>query len=207
MNTLRTTAALLSISAALAGCATEDEASDWAAMDDEAVLDETSEAAEGPALESVAAAGLRAAPAYYEVRGSVTNKCLDIPWGEARSGLPVNQFACHGGPAQRFAFERVGLGNAYRLRNTSSRLCVTPQPTAAGGFTLVQTPCGQTTQQQFTLDGQLTVFQSPQSSLRWVQDPAYCVDVPSGLTTDGLQLQLYRCHGQSNQVFRLTGGY
>lgn len=197
MNTLRITAtAALALAAALVGCATEDEAADWAALGP----------AEEPALEADAE-GLRAAPAYYEVRGLVTNKCLDIPWGEARAGLPVNQFTCHGGPAQRFAFERTGLGNAYRLRNTSSGLCVTPQAAAAGRIVLVQTACGQLTAQQFTLDGQAFPYQTAQSSLHWVQDPAYCVDVPSGLTNDGLQLQLYPCNRQSNQIFRLAGGY
>jgi hypothetical protein len=198
MNTPRALVTLLSLTATLLGCATEEESADWMG-DDESTADE--------ALLATDTEALRAAPFYYEVRGLVTNKCLDIPWGEARAGLPVNQFACHGGPAQRFAFERVGLGNAYRLRNTSSRLCVTPQAAGAGRFTLVQTACGQTTQQQFSLDGQLPPYQLPQSTLRWVQDPAYCVDVPSGVATDGVQLQLYPCHFQSNQVFRLTGGY
>lgn len=214
MNTMHhAAAALLALTTALVGCATEDEAADWTAMSDEAALDEASAAGDdgdgdddGLAIEA-GAQGLRAAPSYFEVRSLGTNKCLDIPWGEARAGLPVNQFTCHGGPAQRFDFQLSGFGTAYRLRNTSSGLCVTPQANGQGGYVLVQTACGGTAQQQFVLDGQASAYAVAQSSLRWVQDPNYCVDVPSGRPTDGLQLQLYRCNGQSNQVFRLTGGY
>ncbi len=41
----------------------------------------------------------------HRVKNAATNKCLDVPWGNAYNGAPIQQWGCHWGIEQRW--ERV----------------------------------------------------------------------------------------------------
>lgn len=138
------------------------------------------------------------------IQSRATNKCFDIPGGSTAAGAAINQFTCHGGPAQQFVLDSVpGLPGFVRIRNTSSNLCVTP--TGYAGYStprmsLVQSTCS-SPYANWTRDSLVAVSGGTRSAFRWAYDAAYCIDVPGGSTTDGLQLQAYPCHGGINQSF------
>ena len=132
-----------------------------------------------------------------------TRKCFDIPWGSTSSGAPVNQFTCHGGPAQQFVVEATpGVPGFVRVRNTNSNLCVTPtgyQGWSTPSMRLVQVTCGSTS--NWTLENRADLSGGYRTTFRWAYDSAYCIDVPGGSSQDGLQLQAFPCHGGNNQRF------
>ncbi len=136
------------------------------------------------------------------IQSRASGKCLDIPNGSFASGAPVNQFTCHGGPAQQFAVDVVPLGYV-RIRNTRSNLCVAP--TGYAGWStpsmrLVQSACSGP-YVQWNRVNVVALAGGTRSTFQWGYDGAYCIDVPSGSTADSLQLQAYPCHGGLNQSF------
>ena len=137
------------------------------------------------------------------VQNIYTGKCLDIPWGSLASGAAVNQFTCHGGPAQQFAVEGTpGIPGFVRIRNLRSGLCATPtgyQGYSTPSMPLVQVACGSTS--NWTRENTTTLSGGYRTTFRWAYDSAYCIDVPGGWSTDSLQLQAYPCHGGPNQRF------
>ena len=137
------------------------------------------------------------------IQNVFTSKCFDIPWGTAQPGAPVNQFTCHGGPAQQFVVEGTpGVPGLVRIRNTSTNKCVTPtgyQGWSTPSMRLVQVSCGSTS--NWTLENRSDVAGGIRTGFRWAYDSAYCIDVPGGSSQDSLQLQAFPCHGGPVQVF------
>lgn len=138
------------------------------------------------------------------IQSRASNKCLDIPGGSLAQGAAVNQRTCDGNASQRFVVEGVsGLPGFVRIRNTRSNLCVTPTGYAGWStprMNLVQAPCS-SSQANWTREGASAISGGTRGGFRWAYDSAFCIDVPSGLATDGLQLQAYPCNAGTNQSF------
>ena len=177
----------------LAGCASEEEARAWAE-------------AEAPDELGVVQGALLSLNRVTAIRNLYTGKCMDIANGSAASGVPVNQYHCHGGPAQQFRLQTAVQGTPLlRVVNVNSGLCVVPtgyRGWSTQSMRLVQAPCG-TAYASWTLDRRTDTPTGATAALRWGYDGAYCIDVPGGWSVDSLQLQAYPCHGGPNQTFDL----
>lgn len=138
------------------------------------------------------------------IQSRASNKCLDIPGGSLAQGAAVNQRTCDGNASQRFVVEGVSdIPGLVRIRNTRSGLCVTPTGYAGWStprMNLVQAPCS-SHYANWTREGAAAITGGTRAGFRWAYDSAFCIDVPSGLATDNLQLQAYPCNGGSNQSF------
>jgi hypothetical protein len=138
-----------------------------------------------------------AAPTVIRLRNIANGKCVDAP---AAPHVVVVQHRCHGGALQDFEQQPVFVGSVLRSRlyNRHNNTCVT-----AAGSALRQEPCGvNDVRQAFELRLQGSVSGTPFYDLvSQVPGPLQCVDIPSGLTADSVPLQLFACHGGTNQLF------
>jgi len=154
-----------------------------------------------------AAAASIPATAQYTIRNVATGKCIDIANGSTAPGAPVAQYACHGGPNQRFRFDYALPGSGpTHISNVDSGLCIVPgrQTSSANGVGLAQSLC---TSQHATFLLIRASGQGPAGqrvALRWTYDPGLCIDVPGASRTDSLILQMYRCHGGPNQLWDIA---
>lgn len=57
---------------------------------------------------------------YRQIRSSRKSRCLDVPGGIRKNGIPLIRWPCHSGPNQKFAYNR----KTRQLRNKMTRKCV-----------------------------------------------------------------------------------
>ena len=140
------------------------------------------------------------------ITSAVSGKCMDIWNGSTSQGAVVQQYGCHYGPDQQFLLQPY-LYPIVQLVNVHSHLCVTATQYAGYGTTsmpLVQTNCGATYGNLWTLDDVATGAAGTTAVLRWAYDSAFCIDLPGGSLADGQQLQAYRCNYGLNQTWHIT---
>jgi hypothetical protein len=128
-------------------------------------------------------------------------KCLDVPSGSNRVGLPLQLWHCHGyasnGGPQRFRFISLGtdLGGVihYWIVNTSSGLCIAGP--AAGAQVVEQAVCDATRRTQWAMG--LSMFdQDPNGGpgFRVVNlDQGYCMAAQDNHSGDGTPVVLQIC--------------
>ncbi len=128
--------------------------------------------------------------------------CMDIPGGAAVLGAPVNQYPCHGGPAQQFYFEPRGDNSV--VRNASTGMCVMPDAPTGSGFTLAQAPCDPANQaQEFFVWAFDKDHQPPYRNrmlLIWAPDLSYCVAATPGADP----LELVPCSSDHDQIWEAS---
>ena len=129
---------------------------------------------------------------FNPIRNVGNNKCLQ-PVSPVVSS-PVVQEPCDGSLAQ--GWEIVSLGsNHYRFLNQLSGLCLfafSPPPT--NGDPMGLNTCRTVSNEEFNAGATLPNVVSLESREGFT-DTGFCLDVPGGAATDGLQMQLFQCNG------------
>jgi hypothetical protein len=141
------------------------------------------------------------------IQNVYSGKCLDIPWGSTAEGAPVNQYTCHGGPAQQFVVEpHPQFGGWVRIRNLRSNLCVAGvQNTSTESTRLIQVRCNDLYGVNWERNNIEPLNGGYRARFRWTYDSAYCIDVPGDRWwRNSIQLQAYRpCHHGALQQFEI----
>ncbi len=117
----------------------------------------------------------------------IAGKCLDVLWGRADNGAPIQLWACNGTNAQWWTLDPAGAVRA------NGRCLDVPGGSTASGSPLQLWDCNGTGAQVWQPQGDGSL-RNPQSGK--------CLDVPGWTTADGVRLQLYDCHGSVNQFWR-----
>jgi Ricin-type beta-trefoil lectin domain len=138
-----------------------------------------------------------------------SGKCMDVASGQTSAGTPIVQFSCHNGYNQVFSVEQITFGGQHIIKtNLNPNMCVgiTDNVFANAGERLSLVPCRVAGDVPLgarwyleNINGK-TRFRAISPS----QDrQSTCLDVPSGLASDSLWLQLYYCHTGGNQQWSL----
>jgi hypothetical protein len=155
------------------------------------------------------------------IKNVYSGKCLDIPWGDTRDWIAVNQHTCHGGPAQQFVIEPINLAGGVRIRNVSTNKCVMveyltgpPGSSNPESYRLIQGPCDRayelfstwvrrSSQSLTGGDGGVGEQDIERVQLEHGNNAGYCMDVPGDRWwQNSVQLQAYRpCHQGDLQKF------
>ncbi len=117
----------------------------------------------------------------------IAGRCLDVMWGRADNGAPIQLWGCNGTNAQSWT-----LGPSGALR-ANGRCLDVPGGSTASGSVLQLWDCNGTGAQIWQPQGDGTL-RNPQS--------ARCLDVPGGTAADGTRVQLWDCHAGPNQRWR-----
>ena len=167
------------------GCASEEEALDWAALES--------------AEQSLIRVNRRT-----EIVNARSLKCVDVPNGSPNA-VGVGQFDCHRGRAQQFRLIPVPVvGVVTQVRNDGSGKCLALGTYRAGNdsYDLIQATCNiNDRRQQWELVDQIDTPTGGEAFLSPLHDTRLCLDVPNGSLQNSVQLQAYRCHQGANQRF------
>ncbi|THV36410.1 RICIN domain-containing protein [Glycomyces buryatensis] len=132
-------------------------------------------------------------PASGSVRGTGSNRCLDVPNQSTANGTQLQIYDCWSGMNQQWSRTAAGELTVY---SGSSRKCLD----ASGGGTSNGTAaiiwsCHGGTNQKWDLrsDGSVVNRQS-----------GLCLDVAEASTANGALVYLWSCHGGSNQKWNLA---
>ena len=135
-----------------------------------------------------------------------TGMCMDVANGQTAPGTAIGQYPCHSGINQRFTFQTIVFdGQRIIKSNLNPNMCVgITDNTQANSNTLLRlVPC-------FDSTGDVPL------GARWYLDIVNgkerirakltswdnfntCIDVPSGLASPSLWLQIYYCQTGGNQ--------
>jgi hypothetical protein len=119
------------------------------------------------------------------LRGTGSNRCLDVPGSSTTNGTQTDIYDCNGGANQSWTYnsskQLVGLGGKC--------LDVNGQSTTAGAKVDVYT-CDGGVNQQWTINSNGTIT-GVQSGL--------CLDVTSGAIANGTKVETWTCTGGANQ--------
>ncbi|WP_250301966.1 ricin-type beta-trefoil lectin domain protein [Streptomyces sp. A 4/2] len=119
-------------------------------------------------------------------------KCLDLTGAESASGTAVQLYSCNGTKAQRFRIDPAKSSDATTGALKILGKCVAPTGGATADHTAITlTDCTGATNQQWTATSSHTLKHVASGK---------CLDVPSGNSADGTDLQLLPCgNGSSAQ--------
>ncbi|MDA1361045.1 RICIN domain-containing protein [Glycomyces luteolus] len=131
-------------------------------------------------------------PTSGTLRGTASNRCLDVPNQSTTNGTQVQIYDCWNGTNQQWSYSAAGELSVY---TGTSRKCLD----ASGGGTANGTAaiiwsCHGGTNQKWDLraDGSVVNRQS-----------GLCLDVSGASTANGALVHLWSCHGGSNQKWTL----
>jgi hypothetical protein len=134
-------------------------------------------------------------PEYAGVVAQHSNKCLDVPHGNPVNHVVIQQYSCHGGPAQRWRFTHFGNGY-YQIQSVLTGKCLNvPLSSAANALAVEQYSCQGSFNQQWAYD-------PTHGSLR-ARHSGKCLDVRNGGLGNGVVVQQYTCHGGRTQSWGL----
>jgi hypothetical protein len=130
------------------------------------------------------------------VQSLASGKCLDLPGGQTGDGILPIQYDCHGSPNQQW--EMIPAGESgYRIVSHLSGKCIGADPAhAAAGGNIVQSACGNSPVQLWTLEGGASAYVVRNAASR------LCLDVPGASTANGTKPITWTCNGASNQTWR-----
>ncbi|GAB4000585.1 RICIN domain-containing protein [Glycomyces albus] len=123
-----------------------------------------------------------------EIRGTGSNRCLDVPDLSTENGTQVNIWDCNGGANQRWTHTAAGELTVYSGGSTK---CLDAEGAGtADGTAVIIWDCHGGTNQQWNLNGDGSITNA-QSGL--------CLDVSGYGTENGSLVHLWSCHGGTNQ--------
>jgi hypothetical protein len=129
------------------------------------------------------------------VQSLASGKCLDLPGGQTADGTPAIQYECHGGPNQQWNIESAGEAG-YRIASRLSGKCIGTDPGHTAGGRIVQSQCGNSSDQLWVLEsaGNGYVLRNAANRL--------CLDLPGASLANGAKLIAWVCNGGINQTWR-----
>jgi hypothetical protein len=119
------------------------------------------------------------------VRGSGSNRCLDVPNAASTNGIQLNIWDCNGGNNQAWT-----LTSSKQLQVYGNKCLDALGGGTAAGTKVVIWDCGSAANQQWNLNANGTVT-GVQSGL--------CLDVVNAATGNGALIDLWTCNGGTNQ--------
>ena len=134
--------------------------------------------------ESEASGITQEATAAAPIVSAASGRCLDVRHNDRTPGTLLQIYDCHGGQNQSFSFTAAG-----ELRGFGGAVCVEATGSAPGAPVVIANCSGQL-KQQWKLNGNGSIT-GQQSGL--------CLDVKDASTANRQPVQLWTCHGGSNQ--------
>jgi len=135
--------------------------------------------------------------ATYQLVGTQSGKCVDVPNGSSTLGLQLDIATCGTSTSQRFKLDSQGNGN-YHVRNVGNGLCMDVKSAAlTDGAAVVQWTCGTGTNQQWSFTD------SAGAEKVTALHSGKVLDVTARGTADGTKLEQWTWGGGTNQLFKL----
>jgi Ricin-type beta-trefoil lectin domain-like len=128
---------------------------------------------------------------FKHIKNVGNNLCLQ-PDSPVVSAAVVQQVCDDNNPAQGWEFRQVG-NNHYTFLNQQSGLCLALFIGAGNGNPMGLQTCRPVSGEEFNTNTSLpnVVILESRSGFR---DTGFCVDVPGGASTLGLQMQVFQCN-------------
>ena len=140
------------------------------------------------AILSVIAVLAQPTPAAAGTLVGIGGKCADVKGAATADGTPVNLFECHADGNQQWNFEPIPP--FFRVRGLAEK-CLRPE--AGGNSQLVIGPC------DGMEDRWLPGAEFPNGFTLVHVSTGQCMDVENESTANGTPINLFPCHGRSNQ--------
>ncbi|MFI5065562.1 MAG: ricin-type beta-trefoil lectin domain protein [Streptosporangiales bacterium] len=119
------------------------------------------------------------------LRGSGSNRCLDVPGQATANGTLLDIWDCNGGANQQWDYLSNGELQVY-----GSKCLDVPGNATAAGTRVEIWDCNGGTNQQWTLSSNGTVVG---------RESGLCLDVTGAGTANGTAVEIWTCNGGSNQ--------
>ncbi len=137
-------------------------------------------------------------PGIYELIARHSGKCLDVYGESTDDAAAIIQWACHGGPNQRWRLEPTGDGYVRLIATHSGKALDVYGASTDDGAVLIQWPAHSGTNQQWQLQavgsGYFTIAARHSGKMS---------DVEHALTTDGATILQWPANGGLNQQWLL----
>lgn len=128
-----------------------------------------------------------------------SGKCADVPGGAQVPGAQLQQYSCHGGPNQRWAFMPNSDGS-YLIRNLATNMCLDVSGNAITDNAAVgQWPCHGQPNQRWRAE-----IRSDGRFLLRALSSSKCLEALNFATNDGAPLGQYGCDGAASQLWDLV---
>jgi alpha-galactosidase len=124
------------------------------------------------------------------LRGTGSNRCLDVPGNSTTNGTQLDIWDCNGGSNQSWT-----LTSGKQLQVYGTKCLDASGGGTAAGTKVVISSCSTATEEQWNINSNGTVT-GVQSGL--------CLDVVGQGTANGALIDLWTCNGQSNQKWSRT---
>jgi hypothetical protein len=119
------------------------------------------------------------------LRGSGSNRCLDVPNASTANGTLLDIWDCNGGANQQWAYLSNGELQVY-----ASKCLDVPNHATAAGTRVEIWDCNGGTNQQWNLNSDGTVVG---------RESGLCLDVTGAGTANGTAVEIWTCNGAANQ--------
>jgi hypothetical protein len=119
------------------------------------------------------------------LRGSGSNRCLDVPNASTSNGTQLDIWDCNGGANQQWAYLSNGELQVY-----GSKCLDVPNQATAAGTRVEIWDCNGGTNQQWNLNSDGTVVG---------RGSGLCLDVTGAGTANGTAVEIWTCNGAANQ--------
>jgi hypothetical protein len=119
------------------------------------------------------------------LRGSASNRCLDVPNASTANGSLLDIWDCNGGANQQWAYLSNGELQVY-----GSKCLDVPSHATAAGTRVEIWDCNGGTNQQWNLNSDGTVVG---------RESGLCLDVTGAGTANGTAVEIWTCNGAANQ--------
>ena len=119
------------------------------------------------------------------LRGSGSNRCLDVPNTSTANGTLLNIWDCNGGANQQWAYLSNGELQVY-----GSKCLDVPNHATAAGTRVEIWDCNGGANQQWNLNSDGTVTG---------RESGLCLDVTGAGTANGTAVEIWTCNGAANQ--------
>lgn len=156
-------------------------------------------------------------PIGYRIINVNSRKCLDIKSADRVNKANIQQYQCHAGPNQNWTMD-INIGGGLRVISTYSRKCLDITHGAyQNRANIQQYDCHYGANQGFlpvvvTNNSNRSIYDGAPFKLMAAgpymnNRQEFCVDIRGGVTENGGNVQLYKCHGGTAQEFVLEAVY
>jgi hypothetical protein len=141
----------------------------------------------------------------YVLTAMSSGRVIDLASGSTANGTPVQQFGNLGLDRQKFAILKSGTSSNWQLATRlDTKKCIGPVGNGTDNATRIEVQdCNGSGSQAWTIT---VAARTAAFTLKNVAS-GRCLEVPSGVTTDGAPLQLFDCTNGNNQRFTLSPSY
>jgi hypothetical protein len=128
--------------------------------------------------------------------------CLDVPWGNPYPHAGLNQYPCHGGPAQRWFLDYSNAGGPGLVNAVTGSCIDVPGGSQQSGQALQMFPCHGGPAQSWQANGgnRLAPLSAPIDWSTWPRRRTLCMSVRGGTSSSSRVIEQASCvAGASHQ--------